>query len=63
MAKNCTYADHVCIQNMCKVLEVGIRIIHGDAPDIILGSIESQILVIGYLPEIEHYVSLEHMAR
>ena len=59
MAKSGTYADNVCIEYMSKVLDVKFRIIHGDAQyDLDIGTAESPILTLGFLPEIKHYVSI-----
>lgn len=65
MSNNGTYADHVCLQNMCKALSCKITVVHGDTPDISIGDGDSNIptLVIGYIPDIEHYVSLQKLNR
>ncbi|XP_060595145.1 uncharacterized protein LOC132749433 [Ruditapes philippinarum] len=65
MSKNGTYADHVCLQNMCKALSCKIDVVHGDTPNISIGDGDSNIptLVVGYIPEIEHYVSLQRLNR
>lgn len=64
MAKNGTYADHVCLLNTCKMLSCNLQIVHAETPDINLGAgIGHPTFVLGYLPGIQHYVSLEPTLR
>jgi hypothetical protein len=64
LEKESTYADHVAIQTMCTMLSCRVTIVHSTgAPDIILGNPSSTEVLLGYLPDIKHYVSLEPTMR
>ncbi|XP_060601750.1 uncharacterized protein LOC132754991 [Ruditapes philippinarum] len=63
MGMNGTYADHLCISVTSKVLSSTIQIIQADNPDVREGTCHTSVLVVGYLPELQHYVSLEPVER
>ena len=65
MGHDGTYADHVCIQALSRLLRCKIHIVQSHHPDIVLSPLENPraSLVIGYLPQIKHYVSLEPLHR
>ena len=58
-----TYADHVCINAISKMLPCTMLLVQADHPDTTIGSSSPPTLVLGYLPEMKHYVSLEPMMR
>ena len=61
MAKDGTYADHVCLQSLSCMLQLNIQIIHAAEGGVLIsapGSGEHGLLVLGYLPDQQHYVSL-----
>lgn len=61
MQKDGTYADHIVLLSLSKVLGHTIKIVHAERPDVRVGDYGRDCLVLGYLPEIKHYVSLEPM--
>ena len=67
MGKNGTYADHVCLQSLSSMLKLDILVIHAKEADVKLvpGSETTTLgsIVIGYIPEMQHYVSLEILVR
>jgi len=66
MRCNGTYADHICLQNVSKMLSLDVLIIHADLPDVRLSptaGLANGILTMGYIPESQHYVSLEPLNR
>ena len=56
------YADHMAIEAMCLALPCRVRILQNDSPDTLIGT-EGPQLVVGYLPQLQHYVSLESIVR
>ena len=65
MGHDATYTDHVCIQALSRLLRCKIQIVQSQHLDIVLRPLENPRanLVIGYLPQINHYVSLEPLDR
>lgn len=59
MNKEGTYADHVCLQALCDMLKCSILVVHSETADVTLSPEKSPTLVLGYLPELKHYLSLE----
>lgn len=60
MAKDGTYADHVLIHVISKFLKKPIKVVRAEGPDADVGVQNTdQRLVLGYIPDIKHYVSLE----
>lgn len=59
MEKDGTYADHVALYSLSNTLGVTIKVVHAESPDVVIGNHGNECLVIGYIPEISHYVSLE----
>ena len=59
MSRDSTYADHPVVQTVSRMLQVQIRIIQAASADIQIGDGSGAILLLGYLPELEHYVSIE----
>jgi len=57
------YADHVCIQQFSNMTGLAIRIVHADDEDVLITPVVQSstpaILSVGYLPNLQHYVSLE----
>lgn len=64
MRKDGTYADHVCLQALSNMLSAEIKVVQAE-DDVILypTGISTCTLVIGYLPELKHYVSLQPLVR
>ena len=65
MGHDSTYADHVRIQALSRLLRCEIPIVQSQHLDIVLSPLENPRanLVISYLPQIKHYVSLEPLDR
>lgn len=63
MSRDGTYADHVCLQMLCKMLSVGMQIVHAETADIMVNPDNPKRLVLGYLPDMQHYVSLKVLER
>ncbi|KAH3800974.1 hypothetical protein DPMN_154618 [Dreissena polymorpha] len=61
MKTNGTYADHIILQALSDMLGITIRVVHADTADVALNPNDSTAsqLLLGYLPHIQHYVSLE----
>lgn len=59
MEKDSTYADHFALYSLSKALGLTIKVVQAESPDVVTGNYGNQYLVIGYIPEISHYVSLE----
>ena len=57
-----TYADHICLKYLQKVVKSTIKIVRGDADDTVIGDTEPT-LFLGYISDTEHYVSLEPIKR
>jgi hypothetical protein len=56
------------IQALNEMLSCNIHVVHTDQPDIVVGARadgtqNGYTLVLGYMPDIQHYVSLEPMMR
>lgn len=65
MSRNSTYTDHIYIQALSEMLSCNIHVVN---TYIVLGSQADGThnwctLVLGYMPDIQHYVSLEPMMR
>lgn len=64
LAKSGTYGDHICLEQLSKILECRFRVIHGDGRDVLIGDTDLEdLVVIGFIAEMEHYTSLEHFLR
>ena len=62
MAKDGTYADHLCLQSLSDMLKINISIIHAGEEDVTISTPGSTgLLVLGFLPDLHHYVNLEKM--
>lgn len=62
MSHEGAYADNVCLQAMSRMLSAEIHIIHADSDNVVLHPLPGHYslkVVVGYLPDIQHYVSLE----
>ena len=61
MAKDGTYADQLTLVAACKVLKVTLKVVQGGGtPDVTMGDCSSQgNLIVGYLVDQQHYVSLK----
>ena len=59
LGKDGVYADNVAVQCLGDVLEMKINVIQLDGNDLQLGNVDSSdVLCIGYMPNIKHYVSV-----
>lgn len=65
MSRNGTYVDHVCVQNASTALGWNITVVHTEEPNIqiVNNGADVPTLVLGYIPELAHYVSLEQLHR
>lgn len=63
MSRDGTYADHVCLHMLCNMLSVGAQIVHAETTDIVVCPEKPKKLVLGYLPAMQHYVSLKAIER
>ncbi|XP_045195926.1 uncharacterized protein LOC123551226 [Mercenaria mercenaria] len=64
MRLNGTYADHICLQSLCKMLSMDILVVNsGDDIRLQPTGTSSKTLVLGHLPDLQHYVSLEPLKR
>lgn len=58
MAKKGSYADHIMVEAMSKVLKVSIQIIMSTG-DVIIGPGFDKKIQLGYIPELQHYVAIK----
>ena len=52
MSRDGTYADYVCLQMLCKMLNTGVHVVHAQTTDIMVCPDNPMKLVLGYLPDI-----------
>lgn len=64
MNRDGTYADHICLEALSQMLSCNILAVHSNDPNVTVGSHDAYTctLVLGYLTDIEHYVSLEPLS-
>ena len=58
MEKNGSYADHIMVEAMSKLLKVSIQIIMSTG-DVIIGPGFDKKIQLGYIPELQHYVAIK----
>jgi len=63
MKRDGTYADHVTVQALSTMLNLNIHIIHANTDENVMihptNSTPSVAITVGYLQNVQHYVSLE----
>lgn len=65
MGRDGTYADHICMQALSKMMSCKLQVVQADLDDIFLCPTNraTSTLILGYLPQMQHYVSLEPIIR
>lgn len=58
-----TYADHIDVECMAAMLELRVRIVQPSTDTIAGVQVQGPELVLGFIPNLKHYVSLEATAR